>query len=88
MQIECYFCGEDSQGAEGAETSESHQQSQGVKGTTLALITITTKIMLKLLKTTRFAFNIAVMGSNTIQNVPLKDGTKTSDAYFTAEHNL
>lgn len=33
MQIQCYFCGEDSQGAEGAEASQGHQQSQGVKGT-------------------------------------------------------
>lgn len=37
MQIQRYFCGEDSQGAQGAETPESHQQGQGVKGTSLAL---------------------------------------------------
>lgn len=43
MQIQCYFCGEDSQGAEGAETSESHQQSKGVEGTTVALEQIARK---------------------------------------------
>lgn len=45
-------------------------------------------MMPKLLITTRLAFNIRVTGSNTIQKVTLKDGTKTSDAYFTAEHNV
>lgn len=44
MQIQRYFCGEDSQGAEGAETSESHQQSKGVKGRTVALEPVATKL--------------------------------------------
>lgn len=39
-QIQRYFCGEDSQGAQGAKAPQSHQQSQRVKGTTRTVIAI------------------------------------------------
>lgn len=35
-QIQRYFCGEDSQGAEGAQAPQGHQQGQRVEGRTPA----------------------------------------------------
>lgn len=45
LQVQCNFCGQDSQGAESAETSQSHQPSQRTEGTRHASTVLLKKIM-------------------------------------------
>lgn len=45
VQVQCYLCGEDSQGVEGAEASQSHQPSQRTEGTGHASVVQLKKII-------------------------------------------